>query len=69
MITFLLITLVASLGPMGPDAPAHEPQMVTRGPVVMMTFGAGKRIYFSTSSNGGETFSDPVSVGEGAILP
>jgi hypothetical protein len=66
---FLLITLAASFGPMGPDAPAHEPQMVTRGSIVMMTFGAGKQIYFSSSTNGGETFSDPVKVAEGAVLP
>ena len=69
MPTLLLILLAASLGPMGPDAPAHEPQMVTRGPVVMMTFGAGKQIYFSTSSNRGETFSAPVKVAEGGVLP
>jgi hypothetical protein len=69
MTTFLLMTLAASLGPMGPDAPAHEPQMVTRGPNVMMTFGAGKQIYFSVSRDGGETFSDPVRVAEGAVLP
>ena len=69
MTTFLLMTLAASLGPMGPDAPAHEPQMVTHGSIIMMTFGAGKEIYFSSSSNGGETFSDPVKVAEGAVLP
>ena len=69
MTTFLLMALVASLGPMGPDAPAHEPQMVTHGSIVMMTFGAGKQIYFSASSNGGETFSDPVKVAVGAVIP
>ena len=69
MTPLLLIALAASLGPMGPDAPAHEPQMVTRGSVVMMTFGAGKQMYFSASSNGGETFSDPVKVAEGSVLP
>ena len=69
MTIFLLAIFAASLGPMGPDAPAREPQMVTRGSIVMMTFGAGKQIYFSASSNGGETFSDPVKVAEGTVLP
>ena len=70
MTTFLpALTLAAILGPMGPDAPAHEPQMVTRGSIVMMTFGAGKQIYFSASGNLGKTFSDPVRVAEGAVLP
>jgi hypothetical protein len=69
MTPLLLMTLAATLGPMGPDAPAHEPQMITHGSIVMMTFGAGKEVYFSASNNGGETFSAPVKVAEGAVLP
>jgi hypothetical protein len=65
----ILTMLAASLGPMGPDAPAREPQLAVRGSTVMMTFGAGRAIYFSSSQDGGETFSTPVKVTEAPILP
>jgi hypothetical protein len=70
MTSLLFVTILsASIGPMAPDAPAREPQMVARGSVVFMTFGAGKTIYFTASHDGGETFSAPVKVTEAAILP
>ncbi len=57
------------LGPMGPDAPAREPQMAANSSIVAMTFGAGKAIYFSASHDGGKTFSAPAKVAEAGILP
>ena len=39
----------AHLGPMGPDGPAHEPQMAANSSMVVLTFGAGHGIYFSSS--------------------
>ena len=70
MFSLLLTTLLAaSLGPMGPDAPAHEPQLAANGSIVGLTFGAGKRIYFSASHDSGKTFSTPVKVAEAEIVP
>jgi hypothetical protein len=57
------------LGPMGPDAPAREPQMAANSALVALTFGAGKAIYCSTSHDGGKTFSAPAKVAEAGILP
>jgi len=69
MLTILLGTVLAlNFGPMGSDS-AHEPQLAARGPLVVMTFGAGGAIYFTVSHNSGKTFSPPVRVSEGAILP
>jgi hypothetical protein len=61
--------LAASLGPMGPDAPALEPQMAANGSIVGLSFGAGNGIYFSASHDSGKTFSAPVKVAEAEIVP
>ena len=61
--------MTVHLGPMGPDAPAHEPQMAANGSTVAVTFGAGHAIYFSSSRDGGGTFSAPVKVADGGIVP
>ena len=65
----LFLAMTVHLGPMGPDAPAHEPQMAANGSTVALTFGAGHAIYFSSSRDGGATFSDPVKVAEAGIVP
>jgi len=65
----LFWAMTAHLGPMGPDAPAHEPQMAVNGSTVALTFGAGHAIYFSSSRDGGETFSAPQKVAEAGIVP
>jgi hypothetical protein len=68
MFSLLLgMTLAVSSGPMGPDAPAHEPQLAVNGSTVVLAFGAGQAIYFTTSSDGGKTFSAPIKVGEAKI--
>lgn len=73
MLTLLLaasLTLAsASLGPMGQDAPAREPQMVARGSHVFLTFGAGNSIYVSSSADSGKSFGAPIKVAEASILP
>src|SRR5271165_2285626 len=57
MIPFLLSTMLSlNLGPMGADAPAHEPQMAAIGSTVALTFGAGNGIYFSSSSDAKDLF-------------
>ena len=63
----LLMTL--GIGPMGPDAPAREPQLAVRGSTIVLAFGAGHSIYFSQSSDSGKTFAAPVKVAESAIIP
>ena len=70
MFTFIAgLALAVNLGPMAPDAPAHEPQMAASGSTVAMAFGAGKGIYFSRSTDAGKTFSAPVKVAEAEIVP
>lgn len=63
------LALNAHLGPMGPDAPAHEPQMAANGSTVALAFGAGHAIYFSSSRDNGATFSTPIKVAEAGIVP
>src|SRR5260221_7545862 len=58
----LAAMLALSLGPMGPDAPAREPQLAASGSTVALTFGAGSAIYFTVSHAPGGTFSTPVKV-------
>ena len=70
MLTLILSAMLAvSLGPMGSDAPAREPQMAASGSLVGLTFGAGSAIYFSASHDGGKTFGSPVKVSEETVLP
>jgi hypothetical protein len=71
MFTFLVgVTLAVNLGPIAPDSPAGEPQMAVNGSTVALVFGAGKGIYFSTSTDSGRTFSSPpVKVSAGEIVP
>jgi hypothetical protein len=54
--------LALNLGPMGPHAPAREPQLAASGSTVALTFGAGAAIYFTVSHDSGRTFSVPVKV-------
>ena len=66
---FFTTMLAVSLGPMGPDAPAKEPQMAADGSMVGLTFGAGNAIYFSASHDAGVTFSKPIKVAEADVVP
>jgi hypothetical protein len=54
---------------MGPDAPAREPQIAANSSTVVLAFGAGKTIYFSSSRDRGKTFSAPAKVAEAVIVP
>jgi hypothetical protein len=65
----LAATIAARLGPMGPDAPAREPQLAASATTVALTFGAAKTIYVSISHDGGTTFSAPRKVADAPILP
>lgn len=62
--------LIAMLGAvLAVDAPTHAPQMTAKGSTVALTFGTGTGIYFSASHDGGQSFSVPVKMAEGAVLP
>jgi hypothetical protein len=63
------IAMSVHLGPMAPDAPVREPQMVANGSTVALAFGAGKGIYFSSSTDAGQTFSPPVKIAEAEVIP
>jgi hypothetical protein len=65
----LSAALAVHLGPMGPDAPARQPQMAANASEVVLTFGAGNTIWFSSSHDGGQTFAAPVKVAELGVLP
>jgi hypothetical protein len=69
VIPFFVTLLAVHLGPMAPEAPAREPQMAVSGSNVALTFGAGNAIYFSVSRDSGKTFSEPMKVGEAAVVP
>jgi hypothetical protein len=60
--------LALNLGPMGPDAPAREPQLAASGSTVALTFGADAAIYFTVSHDSGRTFSAPVKVEQAGNL-
>jgi hypothetical protein len=66
---FLHILLAVHLGPMAPDAPARSPQLAANQSMIALTFGAGNGIYFSASHDNGKTFSSPVKVAEGGVVP
>ena len=63
------LLIAAGIGPMGPDAPAREPQLAVSGSAVALVFGAGDSVYFSRSTDSGRTFSVPVKVGSGPVIP
>jgi len=70
MIPLLIgIGLAVHLGPMVPGEQAREPQMAARGAKTVLTFGEGNAIYFSSSDDGGRSFSAPVKVAEAGIVP
>ena len=64
----LAAMLALNLGPMGPDAPAREPQLAASGSTVALTFGAGSAIYFTVSHDAGRNFSAPVKVEQAGNL-
>src|SRR6516225_6733017 len=68
MIIPTLFLLAAQLGPIAPDVPARQPQMAASGSNIALTFGAANAVYFSSSSNGGKTFSEPVKVAQAESL-
>ena len=63
------LLIAAGIGPMGPDAPAREPQLAVSGSFAALVFGAGDSVYFSRSADSGKTFSVPVKVGGGPVIP
>ncbi|HTX52301.1 MAG TPA: sialidase family protein [Candidatus Baltobacteraceae bacterium] len=63
------VLLAAHLGPLAPDAPLREPQMAASSSMVGLTYGAGNGIYFRASYDAGQTFSAPVQVAAGGIVP
>ena len=65
----LVAAMAIRLGPMGPDAPAREPQIAANSSTTVLVYGAGHDIYFSSSRDGGKTFAAPVKVAETGILP
>lgn len=65
----LFAVMTVRIGPMGPDAPAREPQIAANSSTVVLAFGAGNAIYFNSSSDRGKTFRPPAKVAEAGIVP
>ena len=63
------VMLAVHLGPLAPDVPLREPQLAADQSMVALAFGAQSGIYFRASHDEGNTFSPPVKVGEGKIVP
>jgi len=63
------LALAVNIGPIPPGEPAREPQLAVNGSMTGLAFGAGKEIYFTASTDAGKTFSAPVKVAEGEIVP
>ena len=61
--------MAVRLGPMGPDAPAREPQIAANSSLVALAFGAGNAIYFSSSLDGGRTFAARTKVAQAGVVP
>jgi len=66
---FLFAVMTSRLCPTGPDGAAREPQIAANSSIVVLTFGAGMAIYFSSSRDGGNTFAVPTKVAEAGIIP
>lgn len=70
MLTFLFAAMITvSPAPLNGDNPAHEPQMAVSGSFTGLTYGAGDSIYFISSRDAGKTFTAPVRVGGGPVIP
>jgi BNR repeat-like domain len=65
----LQVILAAHLTPLNSDVPLREPQVAANPSIVALAFGAQNGIYFRASKDGGKTFSPPVQVAEGGIVP
>jgi len=66
MLLPMAILMASIAGPV--PAGARQPQMAAGQGKVVMTFGAGKAIYFTASADGGRSFSAPVKVADAGAL-
>ncbi len=66
--TLLFAVMTIHFGPMGADAPARQPQIAANSSHVVLTYAAGKAIYFSSSLDGGRAFTPPIKVAEVDVL-
>ncbi len=65
----VLLTLSADLTPPPAAGAAYrQPQLAARGGFLAMTFGSGNQVFFASSANGGESFSEPVLVNSKGVL-
>ena len=65
----LPLVMAAEIGPMAAGVPARVPQFAVDGNTVALVFGSKQSIYFSSSTDAGKTFSEPVRVAESPVLP
>jgi hypothetical protein len=64
-ILFLVATRIESVEP---ALPARQPQLAAAHGLVAMTFGSGTSIYFTSSSDQGQSWKAPVKVAEATTL-
>ena len=65
----LALSFIASVVSAPNGEPAREPQLAAGNSTIALVYGAGHSIYFSRSGDGGKTFSAPVEVAKGEIIP
>ncbi len=64
----LAFLLVFRLAPDLPEVKYSQPQMASLGDRVGLTFGSADTIYYATSKNDGETFTQPVALPTGGKM-
>ncbi len=63
-----LFLLAASIQPKEATVPSRQPQLAAAQGKVVMTFGSGPSIYFTSSADQGTTFGSPVKVADTGAL-
>jgi hypothetical protein len=63
-----ILLLAIRLAPHAPDVQFKQPQIAADGNFVAVSYGHANTVYFSSSNDGGKTFSPPVKVSSGLKL-
>lgn len=61
--------VISQLAGNSPEAPYREPQLAAVRGLTVMAFGSGSNIHVVSSTDGGQTFTKPVTVGAAPVVP
>jgi hypothetical protein len=65
---FVVAAITAVLAPVQPGTPNRQPQLAAGKELTALVFGSGNSIWFSRSSNNGQTFSMPREIAQVPVL-